>query len=239
MRSKQGFTLIELLVVVAVITLLMSILLPSLTAARELARQVVCASSLRNLGMAVNLYANENDNWLPSAEPPNREPVSRQHWFMNKSLLQYVDVSLSYDDQGHLIGPPEKASALTCPSHREPTKTRSRPGEPSITHDYSLSFGMNGTFGLGGRPDHTEYRKMQEFENPSEVLALADCWGTSRGPGVVLYHACVAENLDYRHRGKLNIVFLDSHVTAAVKEDVPMGFWNRDKPFWSAKKPRR
>jgi len=237
MCNKRGFALIELLVVVAIIALLASILLPTLNAAKELARQAVCASKLRNLGLAVQVYANEHGEWLPSAEPPNREPADGRHWFMNPSLMEYVGVSLSYDDQGGLIGPSGKARALTCPSHGEPTETRPRQGEPSITHDYGLSFGMNGTWGLAGRPDHAEYRRMQEFERPSEVLALADCWGTSLGPGVVLYHACVRENLDYRHRGKLNIVFLDSHVTAAAKEDVPMGFWNRDKPFWSAKKP--
>ncbi len=239
MFQQKGFTLVELLVVVAIIALLVSIMLPSLGMAKEAARQVVCSTTLRNLGLATNLYAGENDDWLPSAEPPNREPVSRQHWFMNEGLLQYVGVSLSYDDQGHLIGLPEKASAIMCPSHDKSKLMRTRPrqGEPSVSRDYALSYGMNGTWGLGGRPDHTEYRRMPEFESPSEVLALADCWGTSLGPGVVLYHACVAENLDYRHRDKLNIVFLDSHVTASAKENVPMGFWNRDKPFWSAKKP--
>ena len=237
MQQQRAFTLVELLVVVAIIALLVGILLPSLGMAKAAARQVVCSMNLRNLGLAVNFYAGENDDWLASAEPTNREPVSEQHWFMNANLMQHVSVSLSYDTEGTIIGPAAERSALTCPSHREPTKTRPRQGEPSITHDYGMSYGMNGTWGLGGKPDHTEYRKMQEFENPSEVLALADCWGTSLGPGVVLYHACVAENLDYRHRGKLNIVFLDSHVTAAAKEDVPMGFWNRDKPFWSAKKP--
>jgi prepilin-type N-terminal cleavage/methylation domain-containing protein/prepilin-type processing-associated H-X9-DG protein len=234
---KRAFTLIELLVVIAIIGLLLGILLPSLSAARELARQTVCASRLRSLGMAVNLYANENDDWLPSAEPPNREPVSRQHWFMNKSLLQNLGVSLSYDDQGGLVGPSGEPPALICPSHHEPTKTRARQGEPSITHAYGLSFGMNGTFGIAGRPDHTEYRRLQEFGSPSEVLALGDCRGTSLGPGVLLYHACVAENFDYRHRGKLNVAFLDAHVTAVRPEDVPMGFSNRYRPFWSTPKP--
>lgn len=238
MLQQKGFTLVELLVVVAIIALLVSILLPSLGMAKESARQVVCSTTLRNLGLATNFYIGENNDWLPSAEPPAREPVSEQHWFMNANLMQHVGVSLSYDDNGELLGPPDEAAALMCPSHKESKRTREgEKGESSVPHDYCLSFGMNGTFGLGGRPDHTEYRRMQEFENPSEVLVLADCWGTSLGPGVVLYHACVRENLDYRHRDKLNIVFLDSHVTASAKEDVPMGFWNRDEPFWSAKKP--
>lgn len=62
---RRGFTLIELLVVVAVIALLVSILLPSLSKARELARQSVCLSHMRGAGEALHMYATEQDGWMP------------------------------------------------------------------------------------------------------------------------------------------------------------------------------
>ncbi|QOJ14800.1 MAG: prepilin-type N-terminal cleavage/methylation domain-containing protein [Planctomycetia bacterium] len=62
---RRGFTLIELLVVVAVIALLISILLPSLSAAREQARRTVCSSNLRSIAQAFNIYGNENRDFVP------------------------------------------------------------------------------------------------------------------------------------------------------------------------------
>ena len=62
---SDGFTLIELLVVIAIIALLVSILLPSLNKAKELARQVVCLTQLRNIGGYAILYANEHDGNIP------------------------------------------------------------------------------------------------------------------------------------------------------------------------------
>lgn len=67
MRKKTGFTLIELLVVIAIIALLISILVPSLNQAKELARNVVCQSNLRGLMMQMHLYLHENDNRFPFA----------------------------------------------------------------------------------------------------------------------------------------------------------------------------
>lgn len=61
---KKAFTLIELLVVVAIIALLIAILLPSLGRAREMARRSMCASNLRQLGLALNTYAQENKEKL-------------------------------------------------------------------------------------------------------------------------------------------------------------------------------
>jgi prepilin-type N-terminal cleavage/methylation domain-containing protein len=55
--ARQGFTLIEVLVVVAIIALLISILLPSLSRARELARRVVCSAGMHSIGLAVQEYA--------------------------------------------------------------------------------------------------------------------------------------------------------------------------------------
>jgi prepilin-type N-terminal cleavage/methylation domain-containing protein/prepilin-type processing-associated H-X9-DG protein len=63
--SKKGFTLVELLVVIGIIALLISILLPSLSRARETANRVKCGSNLRQIGQAMQLYANENQGNYP------------------------------------------------------------------------------------------------------------------------------------------------------------------------------
>ena len=68
LSTKRGaFTLIELLVVVAIIAVLISILLPSLRAARKLAKRVVCSSNLRQLAIGMHTYASEGEEWIIGA----------------------------------------------------------------------------------------------------------------------------------------------------------------------------
>ncbi len=235
---KKGFTLIELLIVIAILALLISILLPGLSRAKAIAKRTTCATSLRTLGQALSFYTNESNDWLPSAEPRNREPISPLHWFMNAELLQYISVTLTTDENGDIFGFSKDNSPLICPSHKQASKSRPTSNEPSVSLNYSLSYGMNGTFGLGGRPDQTEYRRMMEFRTPSATCSLADSWGTFSGPGVVLYHSCVRENLAYRHSGTANVAFLDTHMEYLRSNDIPTGFVNRFDPFWSAWKPQ-
>jgi prepilin-type N-terminal cleavage/methylation domain-containing protein/prepilin-type processing-associated H-X9-DG protein len=64
-KARCGFTLIELLVVIAIIALLAAILFPVFARARENARKTTCASNVKQIGLAILQYAQDNDEILP------------------------------------------------------------------------------------------------------------------------------------------------------------------------------
>ncbi len=66
MKKKRCFTLVELLVVIAIIALLVSILLPSLQKAREMAKRTLCMTNLAGSGKSVQLYLTGNDDKYPA-----------------------------------------------------------------------------------------------------------------------------------------------------------------------------
>ena len=74
MNQKRGFTLIELLVVIAIIGILASLLLPALSRARERGRQTACLNNLRQVSLAIHLYADDFSDSLPVLPDPNPYP---------------------------------------------------------------------------------------------------------------------------------------------------------------------
>jgi len=66
MRQKKGFTLIELLVVIAIIAILLGVLMPALQKAKMIAMDVLCKANLRQYGIATEMYALDQDEYLPN-----------------------------------------------------------------------------------------------------------------------------------------------------------------------------
>lgn len=73
----RGFTLIELLVVVAIIALIIALILPALGRAKEQSRRTVCAANLKGIGIAINVYAEENNNRIP----PFYRGIKDNQWY--------------------------------------------------------------------------------------------------------------------------------------------------------------
>jgi prepilin-type N-terminal cleavage/methylation domain-containing protein len=91
---SHGFTLVELLVVIAIIALLLSILMPALQKVREQGKALVCGVNLKQQGLALGLYANDNNNKLPQADEYGT--VIRPYLSIDKKIINPLSGGSKY-----------------------------------------------------------------------------------------------------------------------------------------------
>jgi prepilin-type N-terminal cleavage/methylation domain-containing protein/prepilin-type processing-associated H-X9-DG protein len=216
MGRKNAFTLIELLVVVAIIGILAAMLLPALSKAREKGRQAVCISNLRQIGIALMIYAQGNNGYIPRAGCYN--PTVGYHWY------KYLTGSLNYPSPQLL--PPVKIghpTVLICPSL-----------PPRV-------FNGNGHMVIGMRlsqymyDDNSKLIRLDPLRdpdpdydgslNPSEYALVADSrsWGEwevktyYQGYQINVGFGTEA-NISFHHLGFANILFADGSVRSIRKD---------------------
>lgn len=112
---RKAFTLVELLIVIAIIALLLSILLPALGKAKEKARELTCASNVRQLIQGFRMFASEHNDCFPGNNwDTNRQNPDETDWLMGTSLA-----FTNAPDKGTIFRYVTDKRLYRCPSLRE------------------------------------------------------------------------------------------------------------------------
>ncbi len=241
-RTKPGFTLIELLVVIAIIALLLSVLLPSLRKAKQVAQSIVCKSNLRQWNFVFKLYTEDHDGKFNQGWN-SYTPGSKPNWWMDAGRIYMDDI----DD------------LRCCPTATKPRTTEAggvgpgRNKEPfaawtiaSIDDGYDYgSYGTNGW--TEDKPDDWTtdarkpkfWRKMVNISGASKVPIILDAqwidtWPeptdgpppqpNTRWPGMSHFVRVVQD----RHNKKQNCAFADGSVKTIGLKELWTLKWHRE-----------
>jgi len=232
MRShKRGFTLIELLVVVAIIAILAGLLFPVFANAREKGRQVMCLSNLRQLTMALLMYAEDHDGGFVPAQSPDN--LMRWHG-RRDSWDQPFDPK-----RGPLWDYYGTEGLKLCPSF---DVDRDSPGQ---FEQGTGGYGYNGQYVGGspaGWPEMCIPAKESSLQNPAETIAFTDAAFLDCEGRLTEYSFCEAPYYQYywespanpsthfRHGGMTNVAFCDGHTRAMPMVTTHSNGWC---PYWA------
>jgi prepilin-type N-terminal cleavage/methylation domain-containing protein len=180
--SRRAFTLIELLVVIAIIAILAALLLPVLASAREKGRRAACISNLRQVGIAVHLYALDSEGRIPYGPkaPPFTSPTDLYPSTGAPTSLLSIQtgapVGLGLLLKQYLATQPK---VLFCPSSDQPMDADAELAKVGVTQaqgGYYYRHGGNtqlfGTPGTNLVPDHLKLDTLGENRNGLPIRAL-------------------------------------------------------------------
>jgi prepilin-type N-terminal cleavage/methylation domain-containing protein/prepilin-type processing-associated H-X9-DG protein len=238
-KQKRGFTLIELLVVVAVIALLIAILLPSLSRAKEKARTTTCLANLKQISNAMYFYSSDNDGFANprmitrgtgSGNGPPGYPVrpdgytGAAYWSDQILLGQYAaNTNGNNMSPGFVEGAVSRHSPFICRSDRSHHYISDNVG--------TLSYGMPPNFTSIAPPSlYARLWKISSVTRPVTEMAVVDSLSPLMSPGgwsaPYVFHGSYEPlhngnwqdsdpnsyyNYARRHAGGANVLFLDSH----------------------------
>jgi prepilin-type processing-associated H-X9-DG protein/prepilin-type N-terminal cleavage/methylation domain-containing protein len=214
--AKKAFTLVELLVVIGIITVLLGILLPALSTARQQSLTVTCLSNLRQMVIAVHSYADAYNGQYPIAyytDIGSAQMVSYNWDFTVTRLLPSGQVTVT---PGILWQGSTNAQIQQCPSF---SGNSNAPGDPYTGYNYNDSYIGGGQSGSTTAPP----AKLNQVTHPTrcalfgdgQYSAGADKYMRSPIPGpddtIFSFTSSWAGTQGFRHRGGTNIAFCDGH----------------------------
>ncbi len=225
LRSR-GFTLIELLVVIAIIAILAAILFPVFAKAREKARQITCASNLKQIGLGILQYSQDYDELMPRCGGAIGFADGTQYMPWSTFITPYIKngAGTSSVAQG--------GNVFKCPSN--PSTSTAYAGEAGA-YQYSCDYVTNFNQSFGGPPGNY-YKGNGAFGNqgpdpipnadisiasivaPASLIALME--NNAKGPGNSAWNIDItnssfaATGLFAGHTAVSNYLFCDGHVKA-------------------------
>ncbi|MBS3764807.1 MAG: DUF1559 domain-containing protein, partial [Planctomycetes bacterium] len=237
----RAFTLIELLVVIAIIAILAAMLMPALEKARQAARTVTCIAKFEQMGQAHQMYALDNNNFLPRRAHGNPQssdalegwdfalaPYLEAHYvsvFKNRRTLKPHPQSMGWEVAENL-----HKLKFYCPSYKRVPDVNSRVpnsvwGAPNVATWVSYwgvgSYRMNGWLSLYGVSTHNN--RNYQLPGPhaslgqvkSKTVLMGEAWGNwGYTSGRAFYY-------NPGHGDRTPLLYADGRVQLTYKEEVP------------------
>ena len=220
-RQRTGFTLLELLVVIAIMALLIGILLPALRMAKHQAHRAACSGNLRQVGVAVHLYAEDFADSIPFG--PAGRPVTGSNFYTVTgnvtSLLSLEDgapVGLGLLLEDYLKHQP---TVLFCPGADQPSEAReqlARVGQAQTQSDYYYRHASVAL--LSGKPKskHVKLSNLGRNNNGLPISALVADVQFLAHPSLAAFQVKTRTS---HQRMVSNVLFAPGHVRTVSNRD--------------------